>query len=74
VVPESGGENARKLAEKLRKLVEDHRFSFEGKELKVTVSIGVADLTGGMTDPLEFLKVADDRLYQAKKAGRNRVA
>jgi diguanylate cyclase (GGDEF)-like protein len=74
VVPESGGENARKLAEKLRKLVEDLRITFEGKEIRVTVSIGVADLTGGMTDPLEFLKVADDKLYQAKKAGRNRVA
>ena len=74
VVPESGGDNARKLAEKLRKLIEDHRFSFEGKAIAVTVSIGVADLTGEMTEPQQFLKVADQNLYKAKRAGRNRVA
>jgi diguanylate cyclase (GGDEF)-like protein len=73
VMPESGGENARKFGEKVRKLVEDHRFTFEGKEIKVTVSVGVADLTGDMTEPGQFIKVADQALYRAKKAGRNRV-
>jgi two-component system, cell cycle response regulator len=73
VVPETGGDNARKLAEKLRKLIADHRFAFEGKDLPVTVSIGVADLLGEMTEPTQFIKVADQNLYQAKKAGRNRV-
>ena len=74
VIPEAGGENARKLAEKLRKLVEDHHFSFEGKEIKVTISVGVADLTGEMTEGLQFIKVADQALYKAKRTGRNRVA
>ncbi len=73
VMPESGGENTRKLAEKIRRLVEDHRFSFEGKEIRVTLSIGVADLTGDMTEPLQFIKLADGNLYKAKKSGRNRV-
>ncbi len=73
VMPESGGENTRKLAEKIRRLVEDHRFTFEGKEIKVTLSIGVADLTGDMTEPLQFIKLADANLYKAKKTGRNRV-
>jgi diguanylate cyclase (GGDEF)-like protein len=73
VIPEAGGENTRKLAEKLRKLVEDHHFVFEGKDIKVTISIGVADLTSDMTEPLQFIKVADQRLYQAKRLGRNRV-
>ena len=73
VQPEAGPENARKLAEKVRKLVEDHRFSFENKDISVTVSLGVADLTSEMTEPLQFIKVADQNLYKAKKAGRNRV-
>jgi two-component system cell cycle response regulator len=73
VMPESGGENTRKLAEKIRRLVEDHRFTFEGKDIKVTLSIGVADLVGDMTEPLQFIKLADANLYKAKKAGRNRV-
>jgi diguanylate cyclase (GGDEF)-like protein len=74
VVPESGGENARKLAEKLRRLIEEHRFTFEGKDIPVTVSVGVADLTGDMTETMQFIKVADLNLYKAKKAGRNRIA
>ncbi|MEW5743106.1 MAG: GGDEF domain-containing protein [Myxococcota bacterium] len=73
VIPEAGGDNTRKLAEKLRKLVEDHHFAFEGKDIKVTISVGVADLTGDMTEPLQFIKVADQKLYQAKRSGRNRV-
>ena len=73
VIPESGGDNTRKLAEKVRRLVEDHHFVFEGKSIKVTLSIGVADLTGEMTEGLQFIKVADANLYKAKKSGRNRV-
>jgi two-component system cell cycle response regulator len=73
VLPEIGSENARKFAEKLRKLIEDHRFTFEGKDISVTVSIGVADLTRDMTEPLQFIKIADAALYKAKKGGRNRV-
>jgi two-component system, cell cycle response regulator len=73
VMPESGGDNARKLAEKLRQTVEEHRFSFEEKEIKVTISLGVADLLGEMTEPSHFIKIADANLYKAKKAGRNRV-
>ncbi len=73
VIPESGGDNTRKLAEKVRRMVEDHHFIFEGKDIKVTLSIGVADLTGDMTETLQFIKVADANLYKAKKSGRNRV-
>jgi two-component system, cell cycle response regulator len=73
VQPEAGPENARKLAEKVRKLIEDHRFTFEGKDIHVTISVGVGDLTNDMTEPLQFIKVADQNLYKAKKSGRNRV-
>jgi diguanylate cyclase (GGDEF)-like protein len=73
VLPESGPDKARKFAEKIRKLVEDHPFAFEGKGIPVTVSIGVADLSSDMTEPHQFIKVADANLYKAKKGGRNRV-
>ncbi len=74
VMPECGPENARRFAEKIRKMVEDHRFVFEDKQIDVTVSLGVADMTRDMTEPLAFIKVADGNLYKAKKSGRNRVA
>jgi diguanylate cyclase (GGDEF)-like protein len=73
VMPEAGGDNARKFAEKIRKMCEEHPFSFENKPIQVTVSLGVADLTGEMTEPLQFIKLVDQNLYKAKKTGRNRV-
>ncbi|MGQ0504798.1 MAG: diguanylate cyclase [Myxococcaceae bacterium] len=73
VMPEAGPDNARRFAEKVRKMVEDHSFLFEGKKIDVTVSLGVADMGADMTEPLQFIKVSDGNLYKAKKAGRNRV-
>ncbi len=73
VMPEAGAENARKFAEKARRMVEDHVFTFESKKIPVTISLGVADLTGDTTEPGQFIKLADANLYKAKKAGRNRV-
>jgi diguanylate cyclase (GGDEF)-like protein len=73
VVPEDGLEKARIFAEKIRRTIEEKHFSFENQDIPVTLSIGVADMTQDMTDPLPFIKVADANLYKAKKAGRNRV-
>jgi diguanylate cyclase (GGDEF)-like protein len=74
VLPETGHDNTVYLAEKLRKMVEAHRFAFEGKEIKVTFSGGVADMQPEHQNPLAFLNAADARLYEAKRAGRNRIA
>jgi diguanylate cyclase (GGDEF)-like protein len=73
VMPEAGPDNARKFAEKVRRMVEDHVFVFEDKKIEVTISLGVADMTGDMTEPLQFIKIADANLYRAKKGGRNCV-
>jgi diguanylate cyclase (GGDEF)-like protein len=73
VVPEDGIEKARIFAEKIRQTIEKKQFTFENQDIPVTLSIGVADMTQDMTDPLQFIKVADANLYKAKKAGRNRV-
>jgi diguanylate cyclase (GGDEF)-like protein len=73
VMPEAGPDNARRFSEKIRRMVEDHPFAFEEKKIEVTISMGVADMTGDMTEPLQFIKIADANLYKAKKSGRNRV-
>ena len=73
VIPESGPVKARRFAEKLRKLVADEPFAFEGKEMNITISLGVADMGSDITEPAEFIKVADAHLYKAKEAGRNQV-
>ncbi len=72
IVPETSGEAARQVAEKLRQVIEQWRFAGVGRA--VTVSIGVAELPvqGGTRDQL--VRAADAALYQAKSEGRNRVA
>jgi two-component system cell cycle response regulator len=74
VLPETGHDNSVYLAEKLRKMIEVHRFVFEGKEIKVSFSGGVADMQPQDEGPEGFIQVADGRLYEAKRAGRNRIA
>lgn len=73
VLPESGPEKVRRFADKLLKMVADHEFTFEGQRIPVTISIGVADMTSEMTEPLQFIKSSDSQLYKAKHGGRNRV-
>lgn len=43
-------------------------------EVRVTVSIGLAERGEGILEPESVLKTADKKLYQAKRGGRNRVA
>lgn len=73
-LPETGPENSRKFAEKVRRLIADQPFEFEGRKFSVTISVGVAELSGQMSEPIGLIKIADANLYKAKKAGRNRVA
>ena len=44
----------------------------EGEAIDVTISVGVAELEQGM-DMKGFYKSADDKLYEAKRTGRNKV-
>ena len=62
------------VAERIRQTVEKHPFRFEEKPFALTVSLGVAH-TGGDASltAAGLLRQADDKLYQAKRAGRNRV-
>jgi diguanylate cyclase (GGDEF)-like protein len=73
VLPESNLETAVFVAEKMRKHIEEHDFVFEQKRIPVTFSGGVAEMRKEHADPLTFLKTADEKLYAAKRAGRNRV-
>jgi diguanylate cyclase (GGDEF)-like protein len=75
VLPETTREGALRIAERIRSLVEAQPFVYENYTYPLTVSIGVAMTSGeeGLT-PAELLRRADERLYQAKRDGRNRVA
>jgi diguanylate cyclase (GGDEF)-like protein len=74
VLPETRLEGAATAAERIRTQVERHCFQYEGKAYPVTVSIGVAATDGEENlAPLQLIDRADEKLYHAKNAGRNRV-
>ena len=58
-------------AERVRTRIEALRFAAIDKDLKVTVSIGIADSRYNEATALTF-KRADEALYKAKQSGRNR--
>jgi two-component system cell cycle response regulator len=73
VLPEIDRHNAVQFADKVRRMVEQATFVFEGTIIAVTISLGVATLDPSVGDPVAFIKVADEHLYRAKSAGRNCV-
>ncbi len=74
VLPSTDVPTSEKIAERLRKSVAARSFIIGGTQpVPVTVSLGLASLTG-VEDTLErLLKRADEALYAAKREGRNRV-
>ena len=56
----------------LRESVMKHRFEFEGSVLQITITIGAADYTEGSTIHA-WIGEADQRLYEGKNSGKNKV-
>ncbi|MBJ6725446.1 sensor domain-containing diguanylate cyclase [Geomesophilobacter sediminis] len=75
VLPETDLEEAVIIAERLRSQVErEHLASDEGGEpIAVTLSLGVAAMHRNDLSVDDIIKRADESLYAAKRAGRNRV-
>ncbi len=73
LLPEVEPAGALVAAEKVRRLVESARFLVEGKEFGCTVSVGIASFNARVTSPGMLYEAADKNLYEAKRAGRNRV-
>jgi two-component system cell cycle response regulator len=71
VMAETEISGARIVAERMRARVEHHRFEANGREIPVTISVGVASLEPETTDAEAMLAAADAHLYAAKQAGRN---
>jgi two-component system cell cycle response regulator len=71
LLPDVTLDKANTFAEKIRRLVEERTFGFEGTH--VTVSIGLTAWQQGDLVPENLVSRADALLYEAKRAGRNVV-
>lgn len=63
--------HALEVAERVRKAIESTLFNAGGVQIACTMSFGIATYVQGM-EKNDLIKLADDRLYEAKKTGRNR--
>lgn len=72
LLPEINEANACRFAEKIRRLVQAQKFEFDDQPIPVTLSLGVATLSAELGEAPELLRVADEKLYEAKTSGRNR--
>ncbi len=72
ILPETTGEGALILAERIREGIENRLFDTDEKSLKITTSCGIASLEAkDFADTGDFIKAADRALYMAKEGGRN---
>lgn len=73
LLPDTELAAALEIAERVRRLVAEKAFDYHGRPMSITVSVGVADCNDDTATGEELFRCADAALYEAKRAGRNRV-
>ncbi|MBQ7765078.1 diguanylate cyclase [bacterium] len=73
IMPETNIEGALIPVQRLRRMVEEYDFEYNGVKARVTASIGLTMNFQEFKSSAEIVKSADEALYRAKEEGRNRV-
>lgn len=73
VLPQTQSQIAIDVAERIRSAIEKHAFTFENKQIHVTISLGVVAVDSTSKTFDDLIALADKALYDAKNQGRNRV-
>lgn len=75
LLPEVGLAGSLLVCERLRHQIEEARLQFGRDEIRITASFGLASTTalGDAFSPVDLIDLADEKLYDAKRNGRNRV-
>lgn len=73
LLPQTDTKEALHVAERIRQAVEDQEYKTPGGTIKTSISIGIATATGAGIELADILKRADQAMYRAKDAGRNRI-
>lgn len=71
LLPNTDATKALEMAQKIKDLVENSGFNYNGESINLTLSCGISDFSGEDQHDEVFVR-ADQALYQAKQAGRNR--
>ena len=71
--PNTAIKNAFEISETIRGDIEKTPFKYDGHDIKITVSIGIADYRQGVKTSKDLFKRADEAVYQSKNSGRNQV-
>jgi len=76
ILPETGAEQARSLAQRLLDDVRKHRFAIQDGQTigRITISLGVATYPHHAHSAKALVDAADKAMLQAKRAGKNRIA
>jgi diguanylate cyclase (GGDEF)-like protein len=75
ILPETGGDEAATVAERIRAAVETERFTPRKDDETVTISISIGVTEYNLQEEIAvFVQRADKAMYQSKQAGRNRVS
>lgn len=72
LLPESGEDAARQLAELLRQRTAELQIEIDGQPCPITISVGCASLLDDET-PTRLIERADQAMYRAKRGGRDQV-
>lgn len=73
ILPETDTSGAIAICERIRQAIEDSIVKTSVADIRYTVSIGIAPITDGPENYMQWLQLADEALYAAKKSGRNKV-
>lgn len=73
ILTETGREEARHAAERIRQGIEERHVKVYDEDLRVTVSIGISVFPADAKEPSAIIERADEALYLAKQTGRNRI-
>ncbi|MEP1213751.1 MAG: diguanylate cyclase [Marinobacter sp.] len=73
ILPETDPEGARIICERIRETIQNSTVQTTAAPIQYTVSIGIAPLTDGPENHMQWLQQADEALYAAKEGGRNQV-
>ena len=71
--PKIARDEALRMAESIRRSIEETEILIRREKVLTTISIGISVFPDDTLDAEELIRIADNRLYQAKAGGRNRI-